>query len=66
MVLQADDGVAPLPGGLDLFHHPGLQLRADVAAGFVLVCAGIGIVRTVPGGVNGEDGETVLGPGRIG
>ena len=66
VVLEADYRIAPLFGGGDLLYHPLLQVGADGAAGLVLVQAAVGVVGAVAGGINGNNGVAVLGPGRIG
>ena len=66
VVLQADDRVSPLFRGFGLFHDPGFQIRAYISAGLMLICAGLCVVPAVAGRVNGNNGKSVLGAGRVG
>ena len=66
VVLNADDGIAALLGNRNLLQNPVFQICADCAAGFLPVGTGIGIIRAVPGAVDGDDGKAVFRSCHIG
>ena len=66
VVLQPDDNITARLGFLRLFDHPLLQLRADGAAGLMLVFAALGVIRAVAAGVDCNDGIALCGSRHIG
>ena len=66
MVLQADNRVAAGFSGSDLLQNPFFQVRADSAAGLMLVQAAVGIIRAVTGRINGDHRVALCRAGSIG